>query len=71
MNSNSLECMLININNAVRKHTAWRQHGAIGEADNCDRKILGSVSLLQSSACTCGDCELMSKAIRTTNRIGL
>ena len=26
------------------------------------------VSLLQSSACTCGDCELMSKAISTTNR---
>ena len=47
------------------------QHGNSMAADDRDRKILGSVSLLQSSACTCGDCELMSKAIRTTNRIGL
>ena len=46
------------------------QHGDSVAADDRDRKILGSVSLLQSSACTCGDCELMSKAIRTTNRIG-
>ena len=47
------------------------QRGDSMAADDRDRKILGSVSLLQSSACTCGDCELMSKAIRTTNRIGL
>mgnify|MGYP006389145211 CR=1 FL=1 len=47
------------------------QRGNSIAADNRDRKILGNVSLLQSSACTCGDCELMSKAIHTTNRIGL
>ena len=52
-------------------HLGSIQHGDSMAADDRDRKILGSVSLLQSSACTCGDCELMSKAIRTTNRIGL
>ena len=47
------------------------QRGDSMAADDRDRKILGSESLLQSSACMCGDCELMSKAIHTTNRIGL
>ena len=55
--------MLININDAVVEHPGWQQRGATSKADSSNRKISWVESLLQSSACMCGECELMSKAI--------